>query len=238
MKLHNKTILVTGANRGIGQALVTAALAFGVKKVYAAARSISSLPEFNDARVVPLQLDITDAASIAKAASQADDVQLLVNNAGVLAFASVLEGEVADLQSDMAVNYFGTLAVTRAFVPVLERNEGGAIASVSSIVGLASMAGVGGYSASKAALASAIQSMRVELKPKQIEVFGIFPGPIDTDMAKEFDLPKTSAADTATSIFSQIEQGLEDIFPDAMSAELGALWSANPKALEQQFANM
>jgi short-subunit dehydrogenase len=155
----------------------------------------------------------------------------------VLAFASVLEGNQADLHRDMNVNYFGTLAVTRAFIPVLLRNGSGAIASVSSIVGLASMAGIGGYSASKAALASAIQSMRAELKTTPIAVFGIFPGPIDTDMAREFDMAKTSAAETAGMIFTQMEQGQEDIFPDASSAELGALWKTNPKALEQQFAS-
>lgn len=236
MNLHNKTILITGANRGIGQALVTAALSFGAKKVYASARTIANLPAFNDARVVPLQLDITDAASIHAAAQQATDVNVLVNNAGVLAFASVLSGNFADLQRDMNVNYFGTLAVTRAFLPALERNGDGAIASISSIIGLASMAGVGGYSASKAALASAIQAMRAELTPKNIAVFGIFPGPIETDMAREFDLPKTSAAQTAHNIFTQMEQGLEDIFPDAMSAELGELWKTNPKGLEQQFS--
>lgn len=236
MNLHNKTILITGANRGIGQALVTAALNFGVKKVYASARNIASLPNVNDPRVVPLQLDITDSASIAAAVGQAGDVNVLVNNAGVLAFASVLSGEVADLQQDMNLNYFATLAVTRAFLPVITRNGAGAIASVSSIIGLASMAGVGGYSASKAALASAIQSMRAELKPSNIAVFGIFPGPIDTDMAREFDMPKTSAAQTAQAIFTQMEQDEEDIFPDVMSAQLGALWKTNPKALEQQFA--
>jgi len=237
MNVHNKTILITGANRGIGAALVTAALELGAKKVYASARNPAKLPAFNDARVVPLALDITDAASIRAAAEQAADVQVLVNNAGVLAFASVLSGDIAGLQQDMNVNYFATLAVTRAFLPAIERNGDGAIASVSSIIGLASMAGVGGYSASKAALASAIQSMRAELTPKHIAVFGIFPGPIDTDMAREFDLPKTSAAQTAQAIFAQMEQGVEDIFPDQMSAEMGALWMSNPKGLEKQFAH-
>jgi short-subunit dehydrogenase len=98
------------------------------------------------------------------------------------------------------------------------------------------MAGVGGYSASKAALASAIQSMRAELKAKNIAVFGIFPGPIETDMAREFDLPKTSAEQTAQNIFALMEQGQEDIFPDTMSAELGELWKTNPKELERQFS--
>ena len=236
MNLHNKTLLITGANRGIGQALVTAALSFGVKKVYASARSLASLPEFNDPRVVPLQLDITNNASIHQAVSQASDVNVLVNNAGVLAFASVLSGEPADLHQDMNVNYFGTLAVTRAFLPVLERNGDAAIASISSIIGLASMAPVGGYSASKAALASAIQSMRAELTAKKIAVFGVFPGPIETDMSREFDMPKTSPAQTAHTIYTQMEQGLEDIFPDAMSAAMGEVWKTNPKGLERQFS--
>lgn len=236
MNLHNKTLLITGANRGIGAALVNAALEFGARKVYASARSLAKLPAFNDERVVPLELDITQTASITAAVAKAGDVNMLINNAGVLAFAGVLTGDFADLHQDMNVNYFATLAVTRAFLPIIERNGDGAIASISSIVGLASMAGVGGYSASKAALASAIQAMRTELRPKNIAVLGIFPGPIDTDMAREFDFPKTSPAQTARAIYSQMQLGQEDIFPDAMSAEMAAVWRSNPKALEQHFA--
>jgi NAD(P)-dependent dehydrogenase (short-subunit alcohol dehydrogenase family) len=238
MQFTDKVVFITGANRGIGKALVQAALQHGVKKVYATARVASDLPDFNDARVVPVTLDITNLDQVHAATTQASDVQILINNAGVLAFASVIEGSIDALQQDMQVNYFGTLNVTRAFAPVITNNGGGAIASISSIVGLASMAGIGGYSASKAALFSAIQASRTELKSKNIAVFGIFPGPIDTDMARPMDMPKTSAAETAENIVSAMEAGTEDIFPDTMSVQLGGLWMGNPKELERQFASM
>jgi NAD(P)-dependent dehydrogenase (short-subunit alcohol dehydrogenase family) len=238
MKLENKTIFVTGANRGIGKAIVDALLKQPVTKIYAAARNIDALPNFNDARVVLVKLDITDANQITAAVEQAQDVNVLINNSGVLSFASVIAGQVSDLQYDMEVNYFGTLNVIRAFVPVLEKQPGTAIANVLSVVSLASMAGVGGYSASKAALYSATQAMRAELKAKSIAVHAIFPGPIDTDMAKGFDMPKTSAQETAENIVNGIIAGKEDIFPDPMSLQLGELWAKDPKALEVQFAAM
>ncbi|MDF0606142.1 SDR family oxidoreductase [Neisseriaceae bacterium TC5R-5] len=238
MQFKDKVVFITGANRGIGKALVQAALKHGVKKVYATARVIGDLPDFNDSRVVPVTLDITNVDQVQAAATLASDVQMLINNAGALAFANVIEGSIEDLQQNMQVNYFGTLSVTRAFVPVITQNGGGAIASISSIAGLASMTGIGGYSASKAALFSAIQGSRTELKSKNIAVFGIFPGPIDTDMASQMDMQKTSAADTAENIVQAIEAGTEDIFPDARSAQLGVLWMSNPKELEREFAAM
>jgi NAD(P)-dependent dehydrogenase (short-subunit alcohol dehydrogenase family) len=173
MKIKNQVILVTGANRGIGKALVQAALQRGASKVYAAARKPSELPDFGDARVVPLTLDVTLPEQVAAASQIASDVSLLINNAGALAFASVIDGDFNALESDMRVNYFGTLRVTRAFAPVLIASGGG-VASISSIVGLASMAAVGGYSASKAALFSAIQAMRAEFKKKKEERCGLW----------------------------------------------------------------
>lgn len=236
MKFNDKVVFVTGANRGIGKALVQAALQHGAKKVYAAARNTSDMPDFKDPRVTAVTLDISKHDQVAAAAANAADVQILINNAGVLASTSVLESSLDDLQTDMQVNYFGTLNLTRAFVPVIAKNGEGAIASISSILGLASMAGVGGYSASKAALFSAIQSMRAELKPKNIAVFGIFPGPIDTDMTRSMDTPKTSTTETADNIVKAMEAGTEDIFPDPMSAQAGGLWLSNPKEVERMFA--
>ena len=234
---HEKVVFVTGANRGIGKAIVEALLKHNVKKVYAAARDIKSL-NFNDPRVVPVQLDITKREQIDKAAALANDTQVLINNAGALAFAPIVAGKPADIISDMQVNYFGTVSMVQAFVPVLEKNGGGAIANFSSIIGLAPMAGVGGYSASKAAVASATQAMRAELKAKNISVHGVFPGPIDTDMAKEFNLPKTSAAVTAENIIAGIAAGKEDIFPDPMSQQISELWFKDPKGLEKKFASI
>lgn len=238
MKLDNKTVLVSGANRGIGKSLVEALLKQNVKKVYATARNLSDLGIFNDPRVVAIQLDITNREHIRNAVAKASDVNVLINNAGALSFAGVVTGEPEALARDMEVNYFGTLSMVNGFAPVIEKNGGGAIANVISIVGLAAMAGIGGYSASKAALFSATQAMRAELKAKNISVHGIFPGPIDTDMAKEFTMDKASPQSTAQKIVEGIIAGQEDIFPDPMSANLSELWAKNPKELERQFASM
>lgn len=235
MKLDNKIVFVSGANRGIGKAIVNELLTTKVAKIYAAARDVKSL-KFSDARVFPIQLDITNRAQIDAAVKQANDVDVLINNAGALAMASVVGGDTAALKSDMEVNYFGTLSMVHAFTPALTKKGGGAIANVISVVGLASMAGAGGYSASKAALFSATQAMRTELKAKNITVHGIFPGPIDTDMAKEFEFDKASPESTAKNIVAGLVAGTEDIFPDPMSEQVGQLWAKDPKALEQQFA--
>ncbi len=238
MKLDNKTVFVSGANRGIGKAIVEALLKQPVKKVYAAARKIEELKGFSDPRVVAVALDITDRSQITAAANLAKDTDVLINNAGTLSFAGVVTGEPDALMRDMEVNYFGTLSMVRAFAPIIEKNGGGAIANISSVVGLASMASIGGYSASKAALFSATQAMRTELKAKNISVHGIFPGPIDTDMAKEFAADKASPASTAENIVKGIIDGQEDIFPDPMSAKVGELWNKDPKSLERQFSSM
>lgn len=237
-QFDQKTVFVTGANRGIGAAIVRALLTHKIKKVYAAARNPKDLPDFGDARVAAVALDITKAEQVKKAAILAADTQILINNAGALAFATIVSGDAADLERDMQVNYFGTLKMVHAFAPVIANNGGGSIANISSIVGLAPMAGIGGYSASKAAVHSATQAMRAELKSKKILVHGIYPGPIDTDMAKGFDMPKTSAKETAEKILAGIAAGKEEIFPDAMSAQLGEVWAKNPKELEKQFAAM
>ena len=174
MKLDNKTIFVSGANRGIGKAIVEALLKRNVKKIYAAARKTSDLPTFSDPRVVAVALDITNRTQIEKAVKSAQDVDVLINNAGVLSPAGVISGDHAMLMRDMEVNYFGTLSMVHSFAPLIEKNGGGAIANVISIVGLASMSGIGGYSASKAALFSATQAMRSELKSLST-VFSLVP---------------------------------------------------------------
>lgn len=238
MKLDNKTVFVSGANRGIGKALVEALLKRKVKKIYAAARETSTLSIWNDTRIVPVLLDITKPDQIKTAALKAQDTDVLMNNAGTLAFASVVSGTADDLQRDMQVNYFGTLQMVQAFVPALAAKNGAAIVNTLSVVGLASMAGIGGYCASKAALFSATQAMRAELKAKTIAVHGVFPGPIDTDMAKGFEIQKASPQVTAENILNGLEANKEDIFPDPMSQQIETLWAKDPKALERMFADM
>jgi len=236
MKIENKNIVVTGANRGIGAAIVRELLKHNVGKVYATARKIENLPDFGDSRVVPLALDITDPRQVKAVAEKARDAHILVNNAGTAHFGGALDNPMEAVTADMNTNYYGTLAMTRAFVPVLLKNGEGLIATVSSVVGIAAFPAVGSYSASKAAVHSLIQSARGELKDRNIHVVGIYPGPIDTDMAKDFPMEKASATLTAQSIVAGMIAGNDYIFPDPMSKEAGTLWQHDPRALEKQFA--
>jgi len=244
MNLTDKIVLVTGANRGLGRALVEASLKAGARRVYAAARdahSLQSLVESAPARIVPLSLDITNERSLAAAAERAPDVAVLFNNAGVLASRSVLQSSAAEIAQDFATNCFGLLGATKAFRPALERagaRGGAAIVNVLSVVSLANMPALGAYSASKAAAFSLTQALRAELGQRGVRVHGVFAGAMDTDMVREMNMPKASPADVARAILVGIEQGKEDIFPDAMSESLFATWRKDPKELERQLAGM
>ena len=231
--------LVTGANRGIGRAIVDALLARGAKKVYATARDVGTLADLaTDPRVVARQLDITDAGEIAAAVAAAGDVTLLVNNGGSLTFADLLSGDLAAIDADLRTNYLGTLAVTRAFVPILRDNGGGAIVNMLSLVALGAVRGMGGYSVSKAAAASMTQAVRAQVAGMGISVHGVFPGAVDTDMIRAFDMPKASPYDVANAILDGVEAGDEDIFPDPMARDGHRAWRDDPKTLERQMASI
>ncbi|WP_034215853.1 SDR family oxidoreductase [Actinoplanes subtropicus] len=233
------TALVTGANRGLGRAIVEALLARDVRKVYATARRLETLTDLaTDPRVVPMRLDLVDAGDVAAAAAAAGDVTLLVNNAGSLEFTDLLGGDLTAIHADLNTNYFGTLAVTRAFVPVLQRNGGGAIVNLLSLVALGAVRAMGGYSVSKAAAASMTQAVRAQVADLGIAVHGVFPGAVDTDMIRAFDMPKTSPQEVADAILDGVEAGEEDIFPDAMSRAGHQAWRHDPKALERQMASI
>lgn len=242
--IAGKIALVTGANRGIGAAIVDALVAAGAKQVYAAARNLSDLAPLvgrHGGRVSALALDVTDASQVAAAVSSAPDVQLLVNNAGV---AAMMGGPFTDPQwleagrKEMDVNYFGTFSVSQAFAPVLARNGGGAIVNLASVASLTNFPMLLAYSVSKAATHSLTQATRMLLAAQGTQVYGVYPGPIDTRMAENIEMPKTSPAECARAIVAGIENGTEDIFPDAMSQGMGAAYLSSPKGLEKQVASM
>lgn len=237
MEIENKTVLVSGANRGIGRALVTELLDQGVRKVYAAARKLTDLPSASDSRVVPLCLDITQAEQIRRAAQEAADVDLLINNAGVAAFSSLL-GELAHVERDMRTNYFGTLDMMRAFVPLLEGKPEAAIVNIVTMAAFVNFPGLGGYSASKAALFSASQGLRIELAPRGIAVHTVNPGPIDTDMTRPLDIDKTSPEVTARNIVEGLLTGEADIFPDPGALRMFELWKGGYRDLEKMISDM
>ena len=240
MQLTSATALITGANRGIGRALLDQLLASGPRRIYATARTADEAQKLAgiDSRVVGLELDVTDPTQIAAAAARAGDVTLLVNNAGVLDFGSFLDAKRPQIDRNFATNFYGTLDMTRAFVPVLEKNGGGTVVNLLTLVALASMPGLSVYNASKAAAWSMTQSWRASLAGKNIKVMGVFPGAVDTQMLAGVEMPKTPAADVARAIVQGISRDEEDVFPDPMSASLYAQWKQDHKAVEHQFATM
>jgi NAD(P)-dependent dehydrogenase (short-subunit alcohol dehydrogenase family) len=229
--IAGRTLLVTGANRGLGQALVTEALRRDAKRVYAASRQPFTHP---DQRVTPVVLDVTDESQIQAAAQRVDSLDILINNAGV----SIPDdlSDRAAFERHLAVNLFGTWGVTEAFVPSLSRSKG-AVVNVVSVGALAAVPVLPAYSASKAAAFSLTQSQRALLAARGVKVHAVLPGPIDTDMVRDLPIPKTAPEVVARSIFDGLENGDEDIFPDPMSAAMATGWRAGvAKELERQNA--
>ncbi len=235
MQIKNTIAFVTGANRGIGKALVDALLAGGAKKVYATARDVAKLP-FSDSRVVKVQLDVTNAESVKAATQDINDVELLINNAGVNAGRTAF-GDIEGHRSDLEVNYFGVLRVSQALANTLKANKG-TIVNLNSLVSLASMAPIASYGVSKAASHSLTLALRAELAKDNVSVYGVYPGPIDTDMAKDMPMDKASPSDAAKVILDGVEAQETHITPDAMSQEVVATWRSNPVAVEEMFASM
>jgi NAD(P)-dependent dehydrogenase (short-subunit alcohol dehydrogenase family) len=209
-QLANQTVLVTGANRGMGREFVGQLLDRGVAKVYAGARDPQTIAA-DDPRVVPLQLDVTDAASVARAADIAQDVSVVVNNAGIARGASVLDADTSTLRSELETNLFGTLAVASAFADRLARRSG----IVINMASVASWLPTGGtYGVSKAAVWSATESMRLELRPRGVQVVGVHVGFVDTDMVAGIDAAKSEPADVVRQVLDGVEKGDLEILAD------------------------
>ena len=231
MKIEGKTVLVTGANRGIGQALVTEALRRGAARVYAGTRKSLAHP---DARVTPLNLDVTDAAQIRAAAESVESLDILVNNAGIALYDDL--SERAALEQHLAVNFFGTYGVTQAFLPLLTGSQGAIVNNVSTMA-LAPFPFTPAYAISKAAAFNLTQSLRALLAGRGVRVYAVLTGPTDTDMTRGFDIPKASPESVARAIFDGVEDDEEDIFPDPMSASIADGWrNGAVKAMERENA--
>jgi NAD(P)-dependent dehydrogenase (short-subunit alcohol dehydrogenase family) len=231
MNVKNKTVLITGAGRGIGQALLEEALKRGAQRVYACARQPVA---HSDERVTPLTLDVTNAVQIQGAVGSVESLDILVNNAGV-----DLHDDLSDragIDRHLAVNFFGMHGVTQAFLPLLARSQG-AIVNILSLGALASVPFSPTYAISKAAAFSMTQSLRALWAGRGVKVHAVFPGPVDTDMTRSLDIPKASTNSVARAILDGIEREEEDIFPDPMSESIAEGWRKGAtKALERQFA--
>lgn len=231
MNIENGTVLITGANRGIGKALVDEALRRRVKKVYAGMRSPV---QHSDKRVTPLTLDVTNASQIQRAVGAVDTLDVLINNAGIAIYDDLSNLDV--LEQTFAVNFLGLLKVTNAFLPLLKRSKG-AILNNLSLAGLAPLPIIPSYSTSKAAALNLTQSLRALLVGQGVTVHAVVLGPVDTDMNRGFNIPKVSTESAAAGIFDGLEKGEEEIFPDPASQSIAEGWRAGvSKALERQFA--
>jgi NAD(P)-dependent dehydrogenase (short-subunit alcohol dehydrogenase family) len=229
-------------NRGIGKAFVAALAEAGATRIYAAARNLDALSEvvaLAPERIVPIELDVTNPAQIAALTEQLQDVNLLINNAGVLGVGGLFtQTSVETARWEMETNYFGTLNLVRAIAPILKQNGGGAIVNLLSIASVVNVPVFSSYSASKAALYSLTQGIRAELAQQGTLVIGVFPGPVDTAMSENVPLDKVPASQIAAATLQAIEQGIEDVIPDAVAKQTLAEIQPSLKALEKQFAGM
>jgi NAD(P)-dependent dehydrogenase (short-subunit alcohol dehydrogenase family) len=216
--LNGRTVLVTGANRGMGRQYVTQLLERGVAKVYAAARDSRKI-DVTDPRVVALELDVTDAQSVTAAAAVATDVDVVINNAGIVRGGSVLEGGASKLREELETNLFGPLGVAAAFADQIAKGSG-AIVNVSSV--LAWLPVGASYGVSKAALWSATDSMRLELASRGVQVVGVYMGLVDTDMGSFSDSPKSDPADVVRQVLDGIEAGSDEVLADELARNVRA----------------
>ncbi|MEU9450193.1 SDR family oxidoreductase [Streptomyces sp. NPDC048277] len=229
--IKDSVVLVTGGSRGVGKALVEEAYARGAGKVYATARDPRTVTHPD---AVPLALEVTDPASVAAVAEQAQDVTVLINNAGVATGTRFLTSSLDDIRHEFEINFYGPLLVTRAFVPVVERNGGGHILNVHSV--LSWFAEGGAYSASKSALWSQTNSLRLALQPRGIDVTGLHMGYVDTDMTSGVDGPKAKAEDIARAALDGVESGAYEVLADDITRRTKSALSGDLAALYQQLA--
>ncbi|WP_299492396.1 SDR family oxidoreductase [uncultured Shewanella sp.] len=231
VSIKDKVALVTGANRGIGKAIVEAFIEQGAKKVYLAVRDPESTTElefkFGD-KVKTLQVDMADAKAIAALTDQVSDLEIIVNNAGVLALTDLLNDNTeAALDKQLTINLYGLLRISNALVPVVEKNGGGALVQLNSVASIKNFSGVDFYSASKAAAYSITQGLKDKLIDKNIHVLSVHPGPIDTDMAAQVGFADgATPASVAQAIIHSLNQGDFHLFPDPVAKDFESAYQS------------
>ncbi|MFE5320724.1 SDR family oxidoreductase [Paenibacillus sp. NPDC056579] len=233
MNISNQIALVSGANRGFGKYLVLELLARGAK-VYAGARN----PEAIDIPgAIPVQLDITNPESVKKAAEAASDVTLLINNAGSSTGASLYTGKLDDIHLEFNTHVFGTLSMIRTFAPIIEKNGGGTILNILSVLSWLSVNNAGAYSAAKSAEWGMTNGLRLDLAPKNIRVAGLHVGYMDTDMTTRIQAPKSDPKDIARIAIDGIAADLYEIVADELSQNVQKNLSGGVASLYPQLGN-
>jgi len=223
MKFVGTEAVVTGANRGLGQSLVRALAKTGTSRIYAGARNRFQLPDYGpQTSILPLELDITDSRQVARSASSASGVTLLINNAGFLPRGGAMSVSEQDLHAAIEVNLLGAWRMIRAFAPVIEANGGGVIVNILSLISLQNASAFAAYSAAKQASWAMTQSFRSDLAGSRVRVVACFPGGIDTEMLQGVPVMKANPDSVAHSIVEAIMRGDREIFPDIVSAAHGA----------------
>ncbi|MBW4672781.1 MAG: SDR family oxidoreductase [Desmonostoc geniculatum HA4340-LM1] len=240
MEVSGAIALVTGANGGLGKYFVDGLKAQGAAKIYAGARKLEALSELvatDPERIIPIQLEITDEESVRQAALKCQDVNLLINNAGVgLNKGLIAAPDLSSARAEMEVNYFGTLIMCRAFAPILKQNGGGAIANMVSMVARVNLPFNGSYGASKAAVLSMTQAIRAELATQKTLVVAVLPGAIDIGMGKSFPDPKVPPEEVVGDTLQAVIDGREDVYPGEQAKQLNEQLMQDPKAVEKMIA--
>ena len=240
MNISGSAVLVTGANRGIGRALVEVLVGKGARKIYASARDPSTLADLTTVHsgvVESVELDITDHSAVTRAAAACNDVELLINNAGINHNTSLIAVDNLDnARAEMETNYFGTLAMCRSFAPVLRSNGGGCIVNMLPVVSRVTLPLMGSLCASKAAALRLTQGVRAELAAQNTTVIAVMPGAVDTQMTKDFPPPKMPPKEVGQAVMEAVETGTEEIYPGDMASGLSQGLANDPKAVEKKLA--
>ncbi len=232
-RIQDSVVLVTGGSRGIGKALVEALYERGAAKVYATARDIKTVSHPD---AVPVPLEVTDLQSVRAAAEAASDTRILINNAGILLGSSFLESPIEDIRREFETNFYGPLNVTREFVPVIESNGGGHILTMHSVLSWFTFAGVEAYSATKAALWSQTNSLRLALHPRGIRVTGLHVAFTDTDMVATVESPKNPPELVARLALDGIEADATEVLVDDLTRQVKAGLAADPTVMYPEIA--
>lgn len=230
MEFNNKTVIITGANGGLGKELLQKILNKGAAKIYATARDTTKLDFIDDERIIKVQLDLSSDESIQNAVETIEAFDILINNAGVNSSTSIFENDWIDFD----VNVRGTINFTKPLTQKI--TTGGAIVNVTSILALLNLPSMARYSASKSALHSLTQALRAKMSAKNVKVFEVLPGPIDTNMTEGQDMDKTKPDVVAQAVIDGFEANINEIYPDQFSKSIVEGLRMNPKAMEEEFA--
>lgn len=241
-EIKDKIALVTGSNRGIGEAFVQHLLKAGAKTVYAAARNLENLNSLvaeNPEVIKPVLLDVTNAEHIKNLSQSISDLDILINNAGIAnPCFSTADNALEIARSEMETNYFGPLQVTLALLPLLKKSKDAVIVNVSSIAGISNFPSLGPYSAAKAAVHSFTQGLRADLEADNVHVLGVYPGPIDTRLTEGMEMDRPQPSQVAERTFKTLSEGQVDVLPDDFSEQMYATFLEHPHELEKVFSQL